>query len=124
SVYGVFEHADIAAEADGTESLLNPVRGGGRRGWEKAGSNFVFGAHRYEAVHRLQKTRVIELGGYAHGGGQIVMTHPGDIEAGDGDDLFEILEGANGFHNDDYGGVLVGLGKVRSAGGLVEIVRQ
>src|SRR4051794_30999281 len=113
----VEKHADVAAQADHAKSLADPMRGGFWGGGKKAGRHAVTIAGGDQVIHGQQHAGMIKLRRNAHGHGEIVMAGPCHIDAGNGNDGFEILERANGFELNDDWDFLVALGKEIGAGG-------
>ena len=51
---------------------------------------------------------MLKLGRDAHGDGEIVMPHPGNVHTGHGNDGFEILEGFRRFQEEDDTRLFIG----------------
>ena len=65
---------------------------------------------------------MFELSGNAHRHRQIVVAHPGDVDAGHGDDLIQMLEGFRGLQQKNYRVGFVGLREKLRTTGLICIV--
>src|SRR5438045_5659862 len=121
--HSVEKDADVAAEADHAKTFADPVGGGLGRGRQEAGGDSMAVASGDQVVHGLQQAGMIELGGDAHGDGQIVVADPCDVDAGNRNDGFEILECANSFELNNDENVFVDLGKEFGAARAIDVVR-
>src|SRR5215472_14130217 len=122
--HAVEKYADVAAQADHAEAFADPVSGRFRCGRKKSGRYAVPAACGHEVIHGLQQPGMVELRRNAHGYGEIVVANPRHVDAGNGNDGFEILESANGFELDDNGDFLVALGEELCTGGTIHVVRD
>ena len=107
----VKKYANITAQTDHPKTLVDPVHGRLWRRRQKSRGNTVAAANRNQFVHCGEKPRVFKLCRDAHGDGEIVMSYPGNIHAGYGDDLLQILKGFFRFQQQDDGNLLIRLAK-------------
>src|SRR5215831_18159318 len=112
----------VAAEADHSKYLVNPVRGRLLIRRQKSRSHAVILAGPHQVIHGTDKPGMIELRRKSHRDTQIVMAHPGNVDARNREDFLEILERPGCFHLNDDRGVLVCFAKKLRASRPIEIM--
>src|SRR5262249_51832224 len=75
-----------------------------------------------EGVHGGEKTRMLKLRRYTHGDGEIVMTHPGDVQSRNRDDLVQVFKCPHRLEDRDHRRGVVCFGKERLSAWPVKVV--